>query len=209
MKRQVYAAALALMLMLLSAAGGDPDRYDIVLTNEGAQQRFWVAPYLRTLSPGVGWTDGDRDGYRCAYGFLLRNGQPVGRFTFIRIPQAATYAAVKDAYMVEGERYYDGTVAAVDAPKELGDCPQSTVAYEPFTGDVRPTIRFRQGSRVILETRDYKATEALSGVTFQQVARSNKWITVVAYYDTLPIYAIYYDVMPGVQNVNLTSDIAA
>ena len=206
MKRAVLLVALALML---TSAGGDPDRYDIVLTHEGFGERFWVAPYERTLSHGVGWTDGDRDGYRCAYGHLLRNGVPIGRFTFVAIPGAATYASVKDRYMVEGSRYYDGTVAAADAPKELNDCPQTSQSYEPFTGDKRPTIRFRQGSSVTLETRDYKTTEALPGVTFQQVSRTNKQIVVVAYYQTLPIYAVYYDVLPGVRNVNLTSDIAA
>lgn len=206
MKRAVLLVALALML---TSAGGDPDRYDIVLTHEGFGERFWVAPYERTLSPGVGWTDGDRMGYRCAYGHLLRNGQPVGRFTFVAIPDAATYASVKDRYMDEGARFYDGTVNPNPEIKELRDCPQTSQSYEPFTGDERPTIRFRQGSSVTLETRNYKTTEALSGVTFQQVSRTNKQIVVVAYFNTLPIYAIYYDVLPGVRNVNLTSDIAA
>ena len=207
LKRAVLLVALAFML---TSAGGDPDRYDIVLTHEGFGERFWVAPYERTLSPGVGWTDGDRDGYRCAYGFLMRNGVAIGRFTAVAIPGAATYASVKDRYMVEGERYYDGTLAAADAPKELNDCPQASQSYEPFFGDERPTIHFRQGSRVILETRDYdNLQELLPGVTFQQVERTNKGIDVVAYYETLPIFGFYYDVLPGVRNVNLTSDIAA
>lgn len=188
-------------------AAGDADHFDTVLTHEGFAERFWIAPYKRTLSPGVGWADGDRDGYRCMYGFLMRNGVPVGRFTFIRIPGAATYAAVKDNGMVEGSRFYDGTVAPADAPKELQDCPQTSESYELFTGDDRPTIRFRQGSSKVLETRDYKLTEVLPGVTFQQFSRTNKRIVVVAYFDELPIYGIYYDIMPGVQNVNLTSDI--
>lgn len=208
MKTRLLFFALVLVFIVPAAAQADPDRYDIVLTNEGARERFWIAPYQRALSPGVGWTDGDRDGYRCAYGFLLRNGVPIIRFTFIRIPDAATYAAVKDFNMVEGSRYYDGSVAPLGSPKELGDCPQSTQGYEPSTGDQRPTIRMRRGTTV-LETRDYKTLELLPGVTFQQVERTNKRIAVVAYFNTLPIYAIYYDVLPGVQNINLTSDIAA
>lgn len=209
MKRAFLFVALVLILIVPTAAQADPDGYDIVLTHEGFGERFWIAPYDRTISPGVGWTDGDRKGYRCAYGFLMRNGVAVGRFTFVAIPDAATYAAVKDNGMVEGSRFYDGTVAPPGSPKELRDCPEAVGSYAPFDGDERPTIRFRRGTTT-LETRSYvNLQELLPGVTFQQVSRTNKRIGVVAYFDGLPIYEIYYDVMPGVQNINLTSDIAA
>lgn len=195
MKRLLSLIALVLMLSLPVSALTAEDSFDILLINTETRTAMWVAPYDRTLSPGVGWTDGDRAGYRCAYMFLLRNGRPVGRATFIRIDGAAAYTMVNDDRMQEGARYFDGTLAPADAPKELKQCPQATEAYEPYHGpDQRPVITFEAKlGGAVLETRDYRNTIAGPGVTFRQVLDTPSRATVVGYQDGLPAVVVYYD----------------
>lgn len=168
----------------------------------GNSEPWWDAPYFRDLpfTTGAGWTDGDRAGYRCMYAFLLYQGEVVGRVTFTRVPAADSYAAVKDKFMVEGERYYDGTLAPENAPKELGECPWPVADYAPATGsDQRPTITYSTTSGSVLEVRNYKNTVALNGITFRQVESTPQRVTVVAYKDNLPAIVIYYESMvPGV-----------
>ena len=168
----------------------------------GNSEWWWDAPYFRDLpfTAGAGWTDGDRAGYRCFYAFLLNQGEVVGRVTFTRVPAADSYAAIKDAFMVEGARYYDGTLAPGNAPKELGECPRTVVDYAPATGsDQRPTITYSTTSGSLLEVRNYKNTVVGAGITFGQVESTPQRVTVVAYKDNLPAIAIYYESMvPGV-----------
>jgi hypothetical protein len=124
----------------------------------------------------------------------------VGRVTFTRVPAADSYAAIKDAFMVEGARYYDGTLAPGNAPKELGECPRTVVDYAPATvSDQRPTITYSTTSGSLLEVRNYKNTVVGAGITFGQVESTPQRVTVVAYKDNLPAIAIYYESMvPGV-----------
>lgn len=185
----------------LPAPSGDYFITMLTGVNEaGANDFWWNAPYYRSLpfASNTGWTDGDRSGYRCFYAFLLNEGQVVGRVTFTRVPEAGSYASISDKYMVEGERYYNGTLAPANAPKELGECPEPMTAYTPATGsDQRPIITYTLGG-TLLEVRNYTKTVVGEGITYRQVESTDSRITVVAYKDNLPAIVIYYESMvPG------------
>lgn len=166
---------------------------------DDATRFWWDAAYFRNLPSGAHWVDGDRSGYRCFYAFLQYNGQIVGRVTFIRIP-GAEYAVVNDSGMEEGVRYYDGTLAPANAPRELGDCPFTDIEYATYTGpDERPTVSYVMGGQT-LEVRNYKTT-VVGGpyIKFQQVEASATRVGVVAYFNNNPAIVVYYDSMvPGV-----------
>ena len=195
---------LAFLLLVPLPAVSIPDTYTIMLSNAATGESWWDAPYDRTLSEGVGWTDGDRAGYKCAYGFLLRNGQVVGRFTFTRIPEAASYTRVNDRYMAEGSRHYEtGRVGTRRNPVLQSECPAPTETYTPFAGSQLPTIAFTENG-VTLEIRNYKTLVTHPDVTFQQISKTDRRIVVVAYVQGLPVIAIYYDTF---SSVRLTSDL--
>jgi hypothetical protein len=185
------------------------ESFTIMLRGLDPVRFWWDARYDRQLpyTPNVGWVDGDRLGYRCAWMFLDHGGQMVGRVTFARIPDA-TYAAVNDRSMNEGSRYFDGTLAPsgtqqtthVSFGEEIVD-----VKYEEFAGDdQRPTIKFVSGGD-LLEVRDYKKTRVENGIKFRQVSASGSRVTVVAYENNLPVVVIYYDSIHP--SVSLTTDI--
>lgn len=195
---------IALLCLIALPAVSAPDAYTIMLGNSDTGEQWWNADYDRSLSAGVGWTDGDRAGYKCAYGFLLRNGQVVGRFTFTRIPAAAGYARVNDKYMLEGQRHYaTGTLSSRRNPVLQSECPAPAESYTPFAGSQLPTVRFMQGSTV-LEIRNYPNLDVHEDVTFQQISKTNKRVVIVAYLNGLPAIAIYYDAF---SNVTMTSDL--
>jgi hypothetical protein len=168
----------------------------------GQAEFWWDANYFRSLpySPSTGWTDGDRAGYRCFYAFLLQNNQVVGRVTFTTVEAATSYAMVNDKYMEEGVRYYDGSLAPPNGPRELGQCPEPTQDYTAGTGsDQRPTITYSTTGGALLEVRNYKPLAVGAGITFQQTESTDQRVTVVAYKDNLPVIVIYYESMvPGV-----------
>jgi len=183
--------------------------FTIMLRGLEPNRFWWDAAYRRSLSytPGVGWVDGDRLGYRCAWMFLERDGKIVGRATFVRIPDA-TYALVSDRYMTEGVRYFDGTVAPSGTQQTVHVSFSENIvdqAYEAFTGaDQRPTIKFVAGGDV-LEVRDYKKTVVENGIKFRQVSASDSRITVVAYENDLPVIVVYYDSLDS--SVRLDTDL--
>jgi hypothetical protein len=126
--------------------------FDIMLINAETGETWWVAPYARdlTYTAGVGWTDGDRSGYRCAYMFLEQDGDIVGRVTFVR---SALYGKVNDQGMTEAVIAYDGGPYLSQA-----DCPDPDVEYTPNDSpDERPTVRYMNGSDT-LEVRSYPHT---------------------------------------------------
>lgn len=206
MKRLLYLVLLLALLLISVPASAAPDAYTIMLSNLDTGERWWDADYDRTLSAGVGWTDGDRAGYKCAYGFLLHNGRVVGRFVFTRIAEAASYTRVNDKYMVEGSRHYaTGALGTRRNPVRQSECPAPTGNYAPFDGNELPTIRFMQGSTV-LETRSYPNLDVHPDVTFQQISKTNKQVNLVAYVDGLPVLEIYYTAFG---NVTMASDLAA
>lgn len=187
---------LALVLVLIAAPAGAEERtgdvFYVMLSDGDTGESYWVAPYERTSGPRTGWTDGDRQAYRCAYMFLLHRGRVVGRVTFTR---AAGYAAVNDKYMESAARNFEGVVNTDPTIRQFDDCPAPSIAYEPYDGpDERPVIEYVLRGTV-LETRDYRATVAGAGVTFRLVDSTRERATVVAYKDGLPVVVVYYDSM--------------
>lgn len=200
-------------------------KFDILLTggDNPATRQWWDAPYVRDLFavgisqvPGVGWTDGDRAGYKCAYMFLYQNGDEndiIGRVTFTRV---AGYANVGDQYMREFARAYDG---GLDYTSQA-ECPGPTTAYESWDGaDYRPQIFYMQGGQ-LLENRSYTNTSgdaiAAGALKFREYERITtpfrdtggisscddyctvyERVTVLAYFDDgngfFPAVAVYYD----------------
>ncbi len=139
------------------------ERFDIMLdaTLDGVRTELWVAPYFRNLPYtnefDVGWIDGDRVGYGCAYMFLEADGRIVGRVTFTHASEAGAYTFINDRFMIEGVRYYDGRVAT-GGFAQLNDCPDSDQAYGPAGGpDERPLIYYTQSGE-LLENRSYTNT---------------------------------------------------
>jgi hypothetical protein len=200
-------------------------KFDILVRggDNPATRQWWDAPYVRDLHafgisqvPGVGWTDGDRAGYKCAYMFLFQNGNEddiIGRVTFTRI---GGYAQINDRYMAEFVRAYDG---GTDYTSQA-ECPGSSVPYEAWNGqDYRPRIFYTEGGQ-LLENRSYTNTsgDAISAgvLKFGEYERITtpftdtggisscddyctvySRVTVVAYFDDgsgfYPAVAIYYD----------------
>jgi len=198
------------------------DKFTIALHGSGPEfpDKLWNAPYSRSLpyTANVGWTDGDRHAYECAYMFLLRDGLVVGRVTFASI-DAAPYTKVNDQSMEEKIRWADGTLNITGT--NMGDCDRSPVAYEPASGDVRPIVRYLSGSD-LLEIRDYTKTVVLDPrVTFNQVEVITEPFTevsprgrpdtvysrvsVVGLIDGLPAIVVYYDSLHS--SVAVTSDL--
>ena len=174
----------------------------------GGTEVWWEATYLRTLpfTPGVGWVDGDRAAYRCMYGFLQQDNRVVGRVTFMAVEEAASYTMVNDKYMEEGVRFYDGSVAPLGGPIELGQCPHPSQDYAALTGPGQlPTINFSTVGGSLLEVRNYKTLAVADGVVFQQTESTDQRVTVVAYFDNLPTIVVYYESM--VSDVIMSSDL--
>ena len=163
-----------------AAAHPERARFDIRLsaTLGGQSTEFWAAPYFRSLPYtsqfDVGWIDGDRVGYRCAYMFLESDGAIVGRVTFTRPSEASTYTTINDRFMNEGARYYNG---AIDLPAaaQLNDCPYPSQQYgAPAGPDERPLIYYSEAGELI-ENRSYTNTngEAIANgdLVFQELER--------------------------------------
>lgn len=186
-------------------------KFTIHLGASNPGRKLWSALYLESLpfTPDVGWADGERVGYDCAWMFLLRNGQVVGRATFLTLDGEQGYGRVNDQSMTEKSRYYDGTPSS--SGTNLPPCPDLDQAYEPSAApDERPTLRFVAGSD-LLEVRDYKKTLTLSpGITFDQVSVINEpfdeidpnrgttdtvysRIVVIGREYGLPVVVVYYD----------------
>ena len=92
------------------------------------------------------WFDGDREGYRCGYGFMAdQHPNPFGMFpedrpyefthraTIVR-PVNAGYGALNDKYMDEGVRYYDGS-PATQSGNEIPDEDCQSTALDDFDYD--------------------------------------------------------------------------
>ncbi|MFN2487943.1 MAG: hypothetical protein ABR609_15315 [Acidimicrobiia bacterium] len=178
------------------------EQWTAILGNTDTGAPWWSALYYRSLPyfGTTGWVDGDRVGYKCLYGFLQYEGQIVGRVTFTRVQEAEAYAFVNDKYMLEGARYYDGTLAPPSAGAELGDCPEPALSYEPWNGSSQtPTVTYNLASGQVLEVRNYKTLEHCDCITFQQTEKTASRVTVVAYEYGLPVIVVYYESMvPGV-----------
>lgn len=200
MKRILCLVALVFALSAPAWAQTMPDHFQIILSADGVE--MWRADYDRTLDVRTGWTDGDRQGYRCAYMFLLHRGRVAGRVTFTQVRDAAAYSVVNDKFMVEGMRFFDGTVDPT--PNQHDDCPAPDQEYESYTGpDQRPVVTY-SGPRGVLETRSYPDIVAGAGVIFRQVESTSRRVTVVAYKNGLPVIVVYYDALDPRVSVNST-----
>jgi hypothetical protein len=201
-------------------------KFDILVRggDNPATRQWWDAPYVRDLYslgisqvPGVGWTDGDRAGYKCAYMFLYQNGNEndiIGRVTFTRV---GGYAQINDQYMKEFVRAYDGGLDYTDQ----SECPGPSAEYQAWDGaDYRPKIFYTQGGQ-LLENRSYTNTSGdaidAGALKFREYERITTpftdtggistcddyctvygRVTVMAYFqddsgEFFPAVAIYYD----------------
>lgn len=186
------------------------ERYIIMLRGmiEGRQEFWWDASYFRSLNyaPNTGWVDGDREQYRCAYGFLQSDGVLVGRVSFFTIPDAGPYTMVNDKFMGEAQRYYDGRPAN-PALIELHDCQDhfSGLDYQPYAGPSQlPTVVYNLDGKAI-EFRNYKPLITGPNITFQVVAANDQLVGVAAYRDTLPAIVVYYESL--VPNLIMETDL--
>ena len=182
-------------------------------------------PYLYSeAQPGnhdhAWWVPGDREGYRCAYGFMYdkhpnpfgmfgddpRPAEFISRFTIVR-PEGQGYGKVNDAFMEEGQRYYDGKVALeagseLSDPAEASDCQSEALddfdydSYAPQGPDQIRVGLFR-GDGEIADIRDFTQTELnVSGhfefigledgrATIVFILGATNQVSHVFYYDTL------------------------
>lgn len=195
MKKLLLFLIMMLALAAPAMAQTTPDEYIVQLRGEQPFHFWWDAPYDRTLPSGAGWTDGDRVGYRCLYGFLMQGTKILGRVTFTRVP-GAEYGMVNDRFMEEGVRYYNGQLDTKGL-SQLNDCPAPSLAYEPYTGpDQRPVVTYEnKATGFVFETRDYLATVVGEGIKFQQVEKTPQRVTVVGYLNDMPAIVVYYDSM--------------
>lgn len=178
-------------------------KFDIILTNAETSVHWWTAEYLRWLpyTEGVGWTDGDKSGYRCAYMHLYRNGDPndiVGRVTFSR-PVDQAYGKVNDSKMLEGQtsnRAYDG---GLDWTSQA-ECPDPDEDYTPLplnTADQRPIIKYYDSAGNLLEDRSYTNTtgEAIEDGTliFREAGHITKSFTDTGGISSCDDYCTVYE----------------
>lgn len=182
----------------LKAAGG----YSITASNAETGTVWWSTPYLGTNLPylsGSKWIAGDREGYRCAYGFVMgADGSIDGRFAFVRPPDQA-YAKLNDTYMDEGQRYLDGTpYTGGGAEISEEDCTNvlSPIDYEGACRpvDERPRVAFFDGGGNVLDIRDYTHTEG-NNVNFNLHGFNGSRATVIACEDGLVGMIVYYDAL--------------
>lgn len=121
------------------------------------------------------WVAGDREGYRCAYGFMYDKhpapfgqsvirapgeGKFIARFSIVR-PTGQGYGKVNDRYMDEGVRYYDGTPANEGGAEISEDCQMAALepgfdydAYQPHGPDDIRVGLFRADGE-ISDIRDF------------------------------------------------------
>lgn len=170
--------------------------YEIIVSANNPSRQLWRAPYLYDVpyTDDVGWVAGDRIAYGCAYGFLIHEGELVGRFTFRNLSGSAAYIVINDKFMDEGQRHYDGTPNP-NAPQQLPqtECPSRPTGYESSTVSQLPRVVFWSGNEA-LEIRDYREVNAGPGVTFELLpTQAGGRIPVLARENGVPALVVYYD----------------
>lgn len=180
------------------------EAYDFMVNIQG-EGNAWVAPYHLDLGNGIGWGYGNRDGYRCMYGILvegdaLTSQSPVGRFTVTRIDGAAAYVLINDRDMPDRgpllRHFGNGLLDPPDGVRQ-GECPppDANVNYEPFTGPGQlPVVDYVGPGGQILERRDYRTVANNDPrLKFRLFSETDQKVTVVAYWENLPIVVVYYE----------------
>lgn len=186
----------------------DGGGYDIIASNAATGTTWWVAAYWGdnglAYTDGATWLNGDREGYRCGYGFITgADGESIqGRFAFVRPPNQA-YGKVNDKYMEEGMRYLDGSLytgEGMEITEE--DCTDvlSPIDYVGACRDVdeRPRVAFFDNAGNVLDIRDYSNTNA-NNVVFNLHSFDGERATVIACEDGLVGMVVYYDALYGGQ----------
>lgn len=181
--------------------------YHIVASNAETGTIWWSAPYHGApdlpYDPEARWIAGDREGYRCGYGFLEdAAGEIVGRFAFVRPPDQA-YGKVNDTYMDEGQRYLDGTPTGQSGGEiSEEDCTDvlSDIDYEGACRpvDERPRVGFFDEAGNVLDIRDYTHTNA-NNVVFNLHSVEEDRVAVIACEDGLVGMIVYYQALYGGQ----------
>jgi hypothetical protein len=206
MSKRTGAVLIGLMLVTgpgLSSAraehGVDVDRADVFYFIVTADDRtVGTFPYDMTLNafdPDAGWIEGDRVGYRCAYTFLVDDGEIVARVTFTKPYKARKYVVLNDKFMHEGERYYDGGWAGVQQVPD-DECPWPTEPYKKLRGrpGPRPVIQFlHAGDNHVVEVRNYNNLKRNRHNRFRIFSATPDRVTVVAYRDRWPVMVVYYE----------------
>lgn len=193
-------------------------RYDFMV-NIHEVGLAWRAPYYLTLpyTDGVGWGYGNRDGYRCMYGILLWDDDPVGKFWITAIQDAQSYVIVNDKGMPDKgpqlRHFGTGLLGSQSTPPDevrQGECPPpfADVDYEPFTGPGQlPVIDYIGPNGELLERRDYRKLDdeapLPAELKFRLFSVTPTLVTVVAYWNNLPIAPIYYEA-PAAWNSGVT-----
>jgi hypothetical protein len=206
MGRRTWAVLIGLLLMFgsgLSSAraehGVDVDPADVFYFIISANDRgIGSFPYDLTLTqfdPDAGWIEGDRVGYRCAYTFLVDDGEIVARVTFTKPFRARKYVILNDKFMHEGERYYDGSWAGVQqVPAE--ECPRPSEPYQKLKRHPgpRPLIQFLDpDDSHVVEMRDYSKIKKNRHNKFSIHSATTDRVTVIVYRDRWPVMVVYYE----------------
>jgi hypothetical protein len=170
----------------------------------------WVAEYFLELpyTEGVGWGYGNRDGYKCMYGVLLRDGDPVGRFTVTAIREAESYVIINDRNMPdrgpELRHYNTGLLGSESNPPDTvrqGECPPPTEVYEESTLPGQfPVIDYLGPNGELLERRDYRRLDNADldpRLKFRLHHADELRATVIAYWENIPFAVVYYDAPYG------------
>jgi hypothetical protein len=179
------------------------EHYDFMVNVHEVGQA-WVAEYYLNLpyTDDVGWGYGNRDGYKCMYGILLWDDDPVGRFRVAAVPEAQSYTIINDRKMPDRGpllRHYDtGLLGSESNPPDTvrqGECPPPDLAYEPSTlpGQL-PVIDYLGPNGELLERRDYqKLVDLDPRLKFRLHSATSQVVTVVAYWENVPFAVVYYD----------------
>ena len=182
---------------------------------------MWTAGYTRTLPSGALWLDGDRDGYKGAYGFLSDEAKNVGRFVFAAGYVGGQVTQITDRYMAEGKRLYDGTLVN-GGNEELDDMPVFPSFGPRQRPNEEPSITFLDPDGNVLEVRDYELLSVSPQTTFnllqvidepffdQGVRAGSRLHTVYqrvvvgSYYNGKEAANIYYDILAEDYSVVVT-----
>jgi hypothetical protein len=222
------------------SVAGDPtghnrDAFEFRIYDDASESsrpfgRFIYGEELDTpsLDAPAGWVAGDRVAYRCGWAFLTYRNWIVGRVTYTSIggPNEAG-AFVNDAFMLEGQRHYDGRAdpeigtgddnerqfgdectnpPSGDRTRAAGPAPRWPTLPMDFEFGASPVIVFHHGPHDI-EVRDFADVDDVTKLPHPDLrlriaAQTERRVTVVGYERQpdgwVPRLEVHFDVMvPG------------
>lgn len=178
-------------------------------------------PYLYSFSePGMHehgwWVEGDREGYKCGYGFLYNmHPNPFGMFSEPRPeahlihrvsavrPLGTGYGKVNDRYMDENMRFYDGTLTGeVGGELVSEDCQLAALepsfdydAYVPHGADDIRVGLFWQGEIVDIRDLTLAPWSNPGHFEFVSIDEGRVQIVMISPVTGKVSHVIYYDVL--------------